>query len=44
VSRTYERGYVEAIGASTETLETLKIPVTEKSADGLKTALKAPAV
>jgi outer membrane protein OmpA-like peptidoglycan-associated protein len=40
VSRTYERGYAEAIGASTETLEALKIPVTEKRADGLKTALK----
>jgi OOP family OmpA-OmpF porin len=41
VSRTYESGYTEAIGASSETLEALKIPVTEQSGDGLKTALKA---
>ena len=41
VSQTYERGYAEAIGASTDTLEALKIPVTEKGGDGLKTVLKA---
>jgi len=41
VSQTYERGYMEAIEASTETVEALKIPVTEKDGDGLKTVLKA---
>jgi OOP family OmpA-OmpF porin len=41
LSQTYARGYGEAVRASAETLEALKIPLVERTGDDLKTALKA---
>jgi outer membrane protein OmpA-like peptidoglycan-associated protein len=39
--KTYSSEYYATVQASSETLEVLKIPVTETIADGLKTTLKA---
>lgn len=40
-TKTYESGYHETIQASSDTLEKLKIPVSEKISDELKTVIKA---
>jgi outer membrane protein OmpA-like peptidoglycan-associated protein len=40
-TKTYESGYHKTIQASSDTLEKLKIPVSEKISDELKTVIKA---
>jgi len=39
--KTYESEYYECIQASSETLENLEIPITEKKSDKLKTVIEA---
>jgi outer membrane protein OmpA-like peptidoglycan-associated protein len=41
LKKTYESEYHHTVQASSDTLKALKIPVTEKMSDGLKTVMKA---